>query len=92
MTTELPPIIVGVAIISDDGKVISMSRPARHHHVIDKMVNKLNYQPPIIGEQGFILDSGDYVNRVTARKIAEKNGQLLKTSLDLPELFSEDIW
>jgi len=44
------------------------------------------------GEQGFIDEKGNFYTRKEARKIAEKEGQLLKRASKGNILFSEDIY
>ena len=84
--------IVGVAIISHEGKVISLPKPNRHHNVIKHMVKELKHPIPITGQQGFITENGTYVDRVSAKYIARYHKQLLPLASDLDELFSECAW
>ncbi len=85
------PKIIGVAIRLN-GKVYSLLAPNRHHHVIRMMVEEHKLPPPILGEQGFILDDKNlFVGRRTARLIAIQNGQCKHPSHP-KELFSEDLW
>jgi len=90
--------ITGVAIKDKDGEVHFMSKPARHHHVIWWMRGRINqligatktwdYEP---AEQGFITNTGRYVNREEALEIATNANQLIK-EVRLSMLFSEDLW
>ena len=84
--------IVGVAIISHKGEVISLPKPNRHHNVIHYMVKELNHPIPIKGQQGFITENGTYVDRVSAKYIATWHNQLLPRESGLDELFSECVW
>lgn len=80
------------AIRDHDGTVYSVPRPGRHHDVIKKMV-QAGRPIPIRGEQGFLLDDGSFVDRKTARVIADTNGQAGgRRDQGLSELFSEDLW
>jgi hypothetical protein len=82
--------IVCVAIKSEvDGTIISIPRPARHHDVIRLMV-QLKYPRPIKGEQGFLTNAGEFVNRIEAKDIAFSSGQI--TSSIAFTLTSEDLW
>ena len=84
--------IVGVAIISHDGKVISLPKPNRHHNVIKLMACDLGHPTPIKGKQGFVNESGVFLDRIEAKKVAIKHNQLLERASNLQELFSEDLW
>jgi hypothetical protein len=84
--------IAAAAIKSDyDNVVHSVPVPGRHHDVIRIMVGR-GYPTPIRGTQGFILNTGKFVDRKAARKVAEAAGQLLDRASDSDELFSEDVW
>lgn len=84
--------ITGVAIIAIDGRVISLDKPARHHNVIWYMINDLGYEIPVIGEQGFINEKGEFLNRKDAKTEALKYNQIIEGKGKLPELYSEDVW
>lgn len=83
--------IVGVAInYRDTGRIFSLPRPYRHHHVI-RMAAMLGEEIPITGTQGFVLDDGTFVMRKAARRLAVGSGQAPEPSH--PRLlFSEDLW
>ena len=74
-----------------DGRLFSLPRPFRHHHVIRMMVDVCGEKPPIIGEQGFLTDQGEFVNRKEAAEIAFTCGQC-DVLASPPSLFSEDLW
>ncbi len=42
--------------------------------------------------QGFLTDKNKFVDRVEAKRIAERAGQLLESCSKGEELFSEDVW
>lgn len=84
--------IVGVAIISPEGKIISMPAPNRHHNIIRFMANTLGFPTPIDGQQGFITEDGSFVDRVSAKYIASWYKQLLPRASKSDELFSECVW
>lgn len=83
--------ITGVAVRHGD-KVYSLPPPNRHHNILHSL------KPKYAGEyeEGFIDDTGKFVSRLDAMKIAENNGQLTrrpgKEFYQGPELYSEDIW
>ena len=83
--------IESAAIRTDDGRVRSLPRPARHHHVIELMAETLGYPTPVRGEQGFLLRGGRFVDRKEARAIAIDNGQC-SVPAHAELLFSEDLW
>lgn len=78
--------IRGVAILCHTtGLVVSLNKPARHHHVIHKMV-EMGWHTPIGHTgymQGFIDDRGYFLDREQA---AQYIGYGVK------KLFSEDLW
>lgn len=63
----------------------------RHHLIISDMVENHKISPPIKGEQGFVTDSGEFVDRITAAKIALESGQIEKLNYP-PNLYSEDLY
>jgi hypothetical protein len=92
-------IIAGVAILGDkrgqeNPKVYFVSSPGRHHTLIKIMADMFKLPTPIGGEQGFITDTGEYVDRVEAKKLAIKYGQLLDPEVRKSDkkLYSEDLW
>lgn len=78
-----------------NGKVYSMPRPHRHHHVIALIVEKTGVATvDSLGEdQGFLDGAGRYLTRWQALRVAKKHGQLRD---DRPiwndELYSENLW
>jgi len=88
------PRIVGVALRTRDGTVVSLPKPNRHHNVIHYM-HEHGFEPEEIhrAEQGFITDGGMWVRRVPAKLIAQDAGQIIRDSSGgRRELYSEDIW
>lgn len=90
--------ITGVAIKDTTGRVHSMSAPARHHHLIwwmrgkiDELIGAQHKNDFTPAEQGFITNTGEYVNRCDARVIALAASQCETTS-HATQLFSEDLW
>ncbi len=80
--------ITHVAIIFQ-GKLYSLPRPNRHHHVI-RMIWEQTGQPVDNDEQGFLDEYGNFLNRKQALIHAVSCGQFLGRNFEL--LFSEDIW
>ena len=89
-----PSRIVNAALLTDDGQVISLPRPARHHDVIAHMTKRgFTLEQIARSEQGFTTDTLPFVRRQPAMRIARDNGQLLrKDTFHLKQLFSEDLW
>lgn len=82
--------IVSVAI-SAFGIVASLPAPARHGDVLRKLWD-FN-QTVVVGEdrQGFLTNTGRYVNRRDAAAIALAARQVDKL-ISAPDLYSEDLW
>lgn len=81
--------IISVAI-SAFGLISSLPAPARHHDVLRKLFDLKELALP--GEtQGFLTNTGRYVNRRDAAVIALGAGQTEKL-ISPPELYSEDLW
>lgn len=82
--------ICGVAIRLSDRMSATMPAPARHSDLISEL-NLCGAREFAHGEQGFVTDSGRYVTRWQAKRIAMRAEQMLKESPH-DELFSEDVW
>lgn len=68
--------------------------PARHHHVLHQL-SQWGRGKEVDGGQGFITDTGRYVDRKEAWTIAKSAGQLLPiapTDGRGGTLYSEDVW
>lgn len=83
--------IVAVAVMLD-GEVWQLPRPARHHHVLMALDNVLPGRAIEAHEQGFMTNTGRYVTRQEAARIAEYSGQIAGKLHAPPNLFSEDLW
>lgn len=82
--------IISVAI-SAFGIVASLPAPARHGDVLRKLFD-FN-QTVVVGEdrQGFLTNTGRYVNRRDGAAIALAAGQIDKLQAP-PDLYSEHLW
>ena len=81
------------AAIKHGSLIHILPKPARHHDIIREMV--LNgYDKPITGEQGFINDDGEFLDRKQALKEAEWSMQVNSDTKvgNKNHLFSEDVW
>lgn len=83
--------IVAAAIFY--GATISLPPPARHHTILQSMDNVMLLDATLVQpkQQGFITDTGRFVNRVEAYYLAYTAGQIINGSQG-PQLYSEDLW
>jgi len=81
-----------VAIKLPNGNVYAVERPGRHPHILH-MLHEQGV-PSFLGqeEQGFVTNHGRYVNRQEAVIIASSQGQLIRKTSPVNQLFSEDLW
>lgn len=83
--------IVGVALLTEQGKMYSLLKPARHVDLF-----KLESMGVLASaKQGFLLDDGSFVDRVEAYIIASCNGQLINENFSasgIKQLYSENLW
>jgi hypothetical protein len=71
--------------------------PARHHHVLHSLAKSFKgrtdrgYTEEV---QGFVTDTGLFLNREDAHQYASQQEQMIRKpgGYDGPELFSEDLW
>lgn len=79
--------------IKYEGKVHSLPRPNRHHNVIRAIAQENGVGIKGGDIQGFLTDTGRFVGRVEALRIALRAGQVLDPSnIRAGRLFSEDLW
>lgn len=78
------------AIKDNNGKVWTLPRPNRHHHIIRYMYAN-GMSGSFMDGQGFILEDDTFVSREEAAKIALDCGQV-ETLKAPPDLYSEDLW
>lgn len=92
----MPERITAVAI-KVGAMVVHMPEPYRHHDII----GKLPFGYTLGGQQGFLTNTGRFVDRREAKRIAEAAKQIIANERDAkgvpfkrthPELFSEDLW
>jgi hypothetical protein len=77
--------MIKCAAIKRGELVYSIARPARHHDIIHAVARDSNAPFPFGGStQGFLTESGDFVDREAAFKLTGK-GRHGKT-------YSEDLW
>ena len=79
------------AAIMQRGKLYTLPAPARHADVIRVIAAETDQ--PVTGDQGFITDSGRFVGRRQAFRIATEASQPLRNIACAPGmLFSEHLW
>lgn len=88
---SIHPRIVGSAIFHE-GRIFWLEAPARHGDVMAALVKIGQQRSAIEGDQGFVTQNGDFLNRTEARQMAERYELLKPNARQHVELFSEDIW
>lgn len=79
--------MITAAAIRQNGRIWT---GRRHGQMIPKVFKETG-QKVLSHHQGFVLDTGEFVTRAEAARIALGNGQV--ASLRIPgELFSEELW
>lgn len=79
------------AAIRHKGAVYSVPIPGRHHDCLLRMaVDGAHCGDPY--DQGFLTDHGEFVDRRTAKFIAESQQQIREKTGPADILFSEDLW
>jgi hypothetical protein len=79
---------ITAAAIRHDGKVYT---GRRHCQIIRDIVASTSTKR-VLGEQGFVLEDGRFVNREDAAFIALASGQIKELKFNTTKLFSEDLW
>jgi hypothetical protein len=84
--------MIAAAAIKYRDVIVSMPRPNRHHNIIYSVYNLWSIRTGSNGVQGFITDTGEFVDRVEGLRIARDNNQIIHKHGSDKELFSEDMW
>lgn len=88
----VPLTVVAAAIRTDDGRVWSLPKPARHHDVI-RMIHESGCELQVGGErQGFLMSNGYFARRKPALAFARRANQILNGRIIGGVLTSEDLW
>lgn len=87
-----PERIIASSIKHPDGKIYAADAPGRHHHCIALMSLHGVTGPGNTQNQGFITNTGRYVNRREGLAIAVAANQLIQKTNPPEILFSEDVW
>lgn len=84
--------VEAAAIKDHKGKLWTLPKPSRHPDIMRCMSEKGLSMFVRESDKGFLLTNGEFVSRRTAKVIAGFQGQLLKPSCNVPELYTEDMW
>lgn len=87
-------VLITHVAIRCNGKVYSLPKPNRHHHVIWMIAKEIDNRVDASGDdQGFLDENGVYYDRRSALILALKNNQV-KDMKDIRagRLFSENLW
>ena len=84
--------MIVAAAIKQDG-IVYKGKPfvERHHHLIHRIAVETG-KIPVTGEQGFITDKLEFLNRKEASLHALECKQIKCLKYSDSELFSEDLW
>jgi hypothetical protein len=63
----------------------------RHHEIIRELARR-GFDIPILGEQGFVTDTGEFLTRRQAGRLAIESGQVEELKFHKYDLFSEDLY
>lgn len=89
---EVDEHIVAAAVYH--GVIFSLPAPARHHTILNQISIALGRDameiPPC--NQGFVTNTGRFVNRAEAYDVAYRAGQVTGEEGRGPQLYSEDVW
>ena len=85
--------IIGAAIQSQHNeKLYWLPKPNRHGDVIRHMVDSDKHPKPVRGIQGFVTNTGEFLNREQAYEYAKAKDQILPGTGIRGVLYSEDLW
>lgn len=73
------------------GSIVVVPRPGRHHDIIEVLARG-GEPTPVVGEQGFVNENGNFLNRKEALCEAIRCNQLIRKTNPKDRLFSEDLW
>ena len=91
MTQETSDERIVAAAIMQRGKLYTLPAPARHPDIIRVIYAETGR--PVNGDQGFVTNTGRFVGRKQAWRIANEAGQKIAPIACAPGLlFSEHLW
>lgn len=71
--------------------IVMVERPGRHHDCMHGMIGA-RHPTPIVGEQGFVTNTGRFVDRKLGWEIALQAHQIVNDIGTSGRLFSEHMW
>ena len=74
------------------GNVYSLPKPNRHHHIIKVLIESLNFEAPIKGEHGFLIDGLTFINNKDAIKYVLEESKQCEKLISPIVVTSEDLW
>lgn len=77
--------------IKYNGTLYSLPKPNRHHHIIHQ-IHLATGDTDIFGDQGFLDDQGNFLDRAAALVHAKVCNQLNDRHLWDDWLYSENVW
>lgn len=80
------------AAVRHNGVIHTLPPPKRHHDIVHMINARAGSILLALGEQGFIDENTNFIDRITAAKHAQDCGQLKKPLIAPPRLYSEDLW
>lgn len=88
---------IAAAAVLHEGVIYSKPRPHRHHHILHEHVvtdekGNILRGKLLGGRQGFVTDTGRFVDRREACEIAREANQIVQKHGPDDVLFSEDMW
>lgn len=83
------------AALHMEGQTYTLPRPARHGDLFKancEVVNGIVRSPLMGAEQGFVTDTGRFVDRKEGCRIARAANQLIQKTGGPDTLYTEDLW
>jgi hypothetical protein len=87
-----PEHVVACAIRHPSGVIYAAPAPGRHHHLIWAMDAFGHAGIEHTRKQGFLTNTGRFVNRITGLTLANEANQIIKKHPSYRELYTEDMW
>jgi hypothetical protein len=91
LATSDAKLTVDAAAIRIGRAVFTLPRPNRHHNIL-WWLSVLGVRSVDLHDQGFVLNTGAFVDRRRAARIADRARQLRAPLIAPPNLYSEDLW
>lgn len=88
-----PDETIVAAALCYDGNIYSMPPPTRHYQIMHAMLeNDVPDDATHLRYQGFVTNTGRFVDRYEAARIARAANQLIREPTPKDMLTSEDVW